>query len=78
MFYFKIQSLKFILKGKRHQTEDFVEDYRNDILSLNFDFRNKFYKEESQNDQILYVIVPFYNLAKTKKRTRLFLEFINR
>ena len=44
--------------------------------------QSKIVKQSTQikvdNDQFLYVILPYFNFAKTKRRTQLFLEFLNR
>jgi hypothetical protein len=49
----------------------------NNILNFNFPINNST-SNQIVNDEILYVILPFYNFAKAKSRTRLFLEFIER
>ena len=43
---------------------------RNGIIAIN--------TLSTKIDQFLYVILPYYNFAKTKRRTQLFLEFLDR
>ena len=56
-----------------------ADDDDEDITNFKFPKMQKLKTNNSNhNDNTLYVILPYYNFAKAKSRTRLFLEFVDR